>query len=103
MKSSLKGSQRKYLRGLAQALKPLILVGHKGASEPVAGALEEALDHHELVKIKFNDAKDKPAKSRMIDDLQRMTGAELVGTLGHTAVFYRAHLDPEKRRIELPR
>jgi RNA-binding protein len=102
MTLTLKGSQRKYLRGLAHGLKPVILIGLKGATEPVAGALEEALAHHELVKIKFIETKDKADKSRMIDDLQRLTGAQLVGTLGHTAILYRAHPDPEKRKITLP-
>jgi len=103
MKTTLKGSQRKYLRGLAHALKPVILIGHKGTTEPLSGALEEALEHHELVKVKFNDAKDKADKTRMINDLQRVTGADLVGTLGHTAIFYRVHPDPEKRKIKLPK
>ncbi len=102
MGSTLKGSQRKYLRGLAHALKPVVLVGHKGATGTVAGALEEALAQHELVKIKFNDGKEKTEKAKMIADLQQSTGAELVGTLGHTAIFYRLHPDPEKRKIELP-
>jgi RNA-binding protein len=98
----LKGSQRKYLRGLAHGLKPVVLIGLKGATGAVTDALQGALEHHELVKIKFIESKDKADKTRMLEDLQRSTGAQLVGSLGHTAIFYRAHPDPEKRRIVLP-
>jgi RNA-binding protein len=49
----LTGQARKYLRGLAHSLKPVVLIGQKGASPSVSQALEQALLKHELVKVKF--------------------------------------------------
>ena len=40
---ALKGSQRKYLRGLAHSSKPLVQIGREGLSENVLGAIDAAL------------------------------------------------------------
>jgi RNA-binding protein len=98
----LKGFQRKHLRGLAHKMKPLVLVGQRGITDAVARSADEALKKHELIKLKFVDLKEKEEKKRAIAALEKMTESEMVGTIGHTAVFFRQHDDPEKRRIELP-
>ncbi len=49
----LKGSDRKYLRGLAHNLKPVVHIGKAGLAPSVLTAIDEALDHHELIKIRF--------------------------------------------------
>jgi RNA-binding protein len=98
----LKGFQRRYLRAAAHPLKPVILIGQKGVSPELVASLEQALDQHELVKVKFIENKNKADKTRMIQDLQNAVNAELAGTLGHTAIFYRESPDPKKRRIILP-
>ncbi len=103
MQTTLKGYQRKYLRGLAHPLKPIILVGQKGATHTLAQALDDALAHHELVKIKFIEGKAKEDKKRVVDALQKITHAGLVGMIGHTVIFYRPHPQKEKRKILLPR
>ena len=61
----LKGYQLNYLRALAHPLKPVILIGQKGVTEMVVLFLEEALDHHELIKVKFIENK---AKARQTED-----------------------------------
>ena len=35
--------------------------------------------------------------------VERKTGSEMVGLVGHKAIFYREHADPEKRTIRIPR
>lgn len=100
--ATLKGHQRKYLRGLAHALKPVVWVGQKGANQAVAQALDEALTKHELVKVKFIEDKDKKKKQQAADALEKATHSYLVGHIGHTAIFYRPHPEPEKRHIILP-
>lgn len=99
---NLKGYQRKYLRGLAHSLKPIVLIGQKGVNNSVADSLDEALTKHELVKAKFIEDKDKDSKQRAIEWLERATKAVLVGQIGHTAIFYRPHPEPDKRQIVLP-
>ncbi len=95
-------AQRKYLRGLAHKLKPIVLIGQRGLSDSVVQALDEALVRHELVKARFNDDKDKGFKTQAVTFLEKSTGAWAVGLVGHTAIFYRPHPDTGKRKIVLP-
>jgi RNA-binding protein len=100
--TNLSSYQRKHLRGVAHGLKPVVLIGQKGLTASLVDALEEALLAHELVKAKFIDNKDKAFKVQAIEMLKKATAAELVGLVGHTAIFFRPHPDPEKRRIVVP-
>jgi RNA-binding protein len=99
----LQGFQRKYLRGLAHGEKPLVLVGQAGLTEGLLAAVNGALDRHELIKVKFNEFKEKRQKEDVARRIEASTGATLVGLIGHTAIFYRMHPDPDRRRIRLPR
>ncbi len=99
---ALKGSQRKYLRGLAHAARPLVQVGKDGVTGGLTAALDTALTDHELVKVQFVAVKDRAEKAALVERLAAATGAECVGTIGHTALFFRRHPDPEKRTVKLP-
>jgi len=98
----LKGFQRKYLRGLANSMKPVVFIGQKGLTPALRLSTEKALDRHELIKVKFIDFKQKDQKSEIAGVLESETGAEVVGMIGHTAILYRRQSDPEKRGIALP-
>ena len=98
----LEGVQRKYLRGLAHSLKPVVFIGQKGLTPEFVRSFEQALDRHELVKVKFNDFKEKEQKIDVSERLEKDTGAETVTRIGHTAIFYRQQKDPEKRKVALP-
>ena len=98
----LKGFQRKYLRGLANSMKPVVFIGQKGLTPALRLSTEEALDRHELIKVKFIDFKQKDQKSEIAGVLESETSSEVVGMIGHTAILYRQQSDPEKRRIALP-
>lgn len=100
--TAMSSYQRKYLRGLAHGLKPIVFVGQKGMTSSLATALDQALAAHELVKAKFVDEKDKTYKAQTIDFLEKATASDMVGSIGHIAIFYRPHPDPEKRKIVLP-
>ncbi|HHP7233605.1 MAG TPA: ribosome assembly RNA-binding protein YhbY [Desulfobacterales bacterium] len=100
--SELKGTQRKYLRGLAHGLKPVVMIGQHGLTDAVIRSTEEALLAHELIKVKFNACKEKEQKAGILSELTAATGAQTVGQIGHTAVLYRQHPDMEKRHIRLP-
>jgi RNA-binding protein len=99
----LKGYQKKHLRGLAHSLKPVVLIGQGGLTDPVLKAIEEALEIHELIKIKFNEHKDKKSKNDMAGIIEKTSGCERVGNIGHTMIFFRQKSDPEKRKINLPK
>ena len=98
----LKGYQKKFLKGLAHGLKPVVFIGQKGLSSSLISSLHDALDTHELIKVKFIEFKEKRQKAGMAEAIEAETGALLVGIIGHTAIFYRQHTDPEKRKIKLP-
>ena len=98
----MKSSQRKYLRGLAHSMKPVVFVGQKGVTASLAKAIDEALDTHELIKVKFVEFKEKARKTAITAQIEKDSGAVLAGLIGHTAILYRPHRDPEKRRIQLP-
>jgi RNA-binding protein len=96
----MKGSQKVYLRGLAHALSPVVQVGKQGFTQGLAGNLHQALLDHELVKVRFVGHKEE--RKEIARQLAEATGSELAGQIGHVAIFYRPHPDPEKRTIVLP-
>jgi len=98
----LKGFQKRYLRGLAHSLQPVVFVGQKGLTDALIRSADEALDTHELIKIKFNDFKEKEQKQEVSEQIGNATASEMVGLVGHVATFYRRHKDPEKRNIVVP-
>ncbi|UXI69719.1 ribosome assembly RNA-binding protein YhbY [Tahibacter amnicola] len=97
---TLTNSQRRYLRGLAHDLKPVILVGAKGISDALVQEFGLALDHHELVKVRI-PAEDREDFAAMVVRLAEASGAETVQTIGRTAVYFRRNKDEPK--IALPR
>ena len=98
----LKGYQKKFLKGLAHRLKPVVFIGQKGLSRNLIGSINDALDTHELIKVKFVEFKEKQQKAGMAESIEAATDCRLVGLIGHTAIFYRRHADPDKRKIQLP-
>lgn len=96
----MKGFQKSYLRGLGQTLRPAIHVGKKGADEAFVRELQRVFDQQELLKVKFSARKEE--KKQIAAQIAQETGATVVGVLGHNALFYRPHDEPEKRVIRLP-
>jgi RNA-binding protein len=64
---------------------------------------EQAFDRHELIKIKFIDFKEKKRKKEIAEIIEATTGCLMAGMIGHVAIFYRQHDDPEKRKVVLPK
>ncbi|MCP4288645.1 MAG: ribosome assembly RNA-binding protein YhbY [Gammaproteobacteria bacterium] len=91
--------QRLHLKGLAHHLNPVVMVGQHGLTEGVLNETALTLETHELIKMRIN-AGDRHERSSMIDEIVNKTGAELVQSIGHVAVFYLRH--PEKPKIKLP-
>ena len=97
---AIKPNQKRYLRGLAHALKPVILVGGKGVTPAVVAEFTLALEHHELVKVRLA-GDDRAERAAQIAELAAMASAELVQSIGKVACFYRRNADEPK--IALPR
>ena len=97
---ALKGSQRKYLRGVAHGIRPLVQIGKEGLSEGVFDAIDTALEARELVKVKI--AAERDEREQFVPIIENRVKCECVGTVGRMAIFYRQQSDPEKRKITLP-
>jgi len=98
--NKMKGSTRKYLLHLAHDLKPVIMVGKSGITENIITRVDDALNHHELIKIKFVDFKEE--KEPLSAEIAEKTRSGIVGRIGHVTILYREHPDPEKRKIHIP-
>ena len=96
----LKGSQRKFLRGLAHDLKPLVQVGKEGVSATVLAAIDRALMAHELIKVQIMAGRDE--RKAMVAEIEGGSSCECAGQIGKMAILFRQQSDPEKRVITLP-
>ncbi len=83
----LSGNQRRYLRGLAHHRPAIVQVGKGGVTAAVVRSLDRALADHELVKVRFSQAVEE--RQEAAESLADGACAELVQTLGRTAVFFR--------------
>jgi RNA-binding protein len=100
MAQQLKGSARTYLRGLAHHLKPVIYLGKQGVTDSFIESVNQALDTHELIKLKFNSFKEE--RKTLAKDIEARTNSEMVGMIGHIAIYYREQHDADKRKIQIP-
>ena len=84
----LDDKQRRYLRGLAHPLKPIILVGNAGVTPAVVAETQRALHDHELIKVRMTGA-ERDVRDAALQSLAVATGSALVGRIGHVATLYR--------------
>ncbi|GLS89257.1 RNA-binding protein [Psychromonas marina] len=96
---NLSNKQKKHLKGLAHPLKPVVLLGQNGLTEGVLAEIENALNFHELIKVKVA-TDDREMKQLIIDAIVRETEAVNVAKIGHIVVLYR---QSEEKKVDLPR
>lgn len=85
---TLSEKQRKHLRTLGHALKPVVMIGAKGLTESVLQELDQSIEHHELMKIRISVG-DRDARDAIIAELCERSGAELVQRVGNIALLFR--------------
>lgn len=100
MSLALTNAQIRFLRGQAHELKAMLQVGGKGVTDALVAEVGNALDQHELIKVKVA-SDDRDERDAMIAELAGRAQASLVQRIGHTAVLFRPN--PDRRRIVLPR
>lgn len=84
----LTGKQRRFLRALGHALKPVVQVGHAGLTEPVLKAIDIALTTHELIKIKVAAETGERADA-LVEPLERVPHVAVAQVVGRTLLVYR--------------
>jgi RNA-binding protein len=85
-------ADKKKRRAEAHTLKPVVMIGQSGLTAAVLAEIDQALNVHELIKIKIRAERDE----RKLISEKICTGmeAELIQAIGQIAVIYR--LNPTK-------
>ena len=91
---SLTNAQIRELKAQAQRLKATLKIGKDGLSPQFLAALDETLKHHELVKVKFDDFKDR--KKELSPQLADKSGSHLITRVGNVVVLYRPKLEEKQ-------
>jgi RNA-binding protein len=97
---TLTPTQRRFLRALAHHKKSVVQIGQAGLTQAVLNEIDQAIRHHELIKIHISAA-DRNTRDAMIDSICARLGAQLVQRIGNVASLYRAA--PDKPKITLPK
>lgn len=87
--STLTANQKKFLRGIAHGLNPVIIIGSQGVTDNLMAELDKSLTHHELLKVKMA-AGEREDRKAIIDYVISHTKAKLVQNVGKMFVIYRA-------------
>jgi RNA-binding protein len=95
----LTGKQRRYLRSLGHPLGVTVQLGRGGISEGLLAAVEQALEDHELIKVKVYEAAGLD-RHEAAEQLAGQTHSEVAQVLGNTVLLYRRR--EENPTIELP-
>lgn len=97
----LTSKERAKLRGLANPLEPVIMVGKGGVTENVIAETRNALNTRELIKGRVLEPALMTARE-VCDQLCDRVDAEGVQAIGSKFVIYKKNDDiPEEKRIRL--
>ena len=94
----LTGKQKRYLRSEAHHLNAIFQVGKDGVGENQVVGIGEALETHELIKVKILES-CMQSKNEIAIELSMRTKADVVQILGRTILLYRPS---EKEIYRLP-
>lgn len=96
---NLSNKQKQYLKGEAHHLKPVVMIGANGLTEGVLAEIENALEYHELIKVKVS-ADDRETKKLICDAIIRETDATQVQLIGSILTLFKPS---EDKKIALPK
>jgi len=96
---SITNTQKKFLRQAAHHLKPVVWAGKNGISKSLITEIEQALEIHELIKIKCQLG-EREERDAGIEKICTKTDAELVQRIGNIVTLYKRN--NKKPVIKLP-
>ena len=96
----LTSKQRAQLRGIANGIDTIVVIGKDGITENLVKQANDALDAREIIKCRVLENSMLTAREAC-DELSRLTRSEQVQVIGTKFVIYRQHYDKSKRKIEL--
>lgn len=86
--NTLPQALRQLLKTKAHQLKPVVMVGGNGLTEPVHLEITRALQDHELIKVRLAGA-DRDARKAMIADICMTHQAVIIQQIGHVVAIYK--------------
>ena len=99
----LNSKQRKYLKTMANTLKPVAQLGKDGITEGFLKQLEEVLENKELVKVTVLESNMLNAKDAC-NEVCEAINANFVQAIGRKFVIYKESVEKEKdEKIKFPR
>ena len=96
------GKQRAFLRKLGHTLQPILQIGKDGMIDTVIGAIDEALEKREMIKVTFLETAMIDTR-QTCDEIARRLNAAPVQAIGNKFILYRKSSNEKYRKIELPK
>lgn len=96
---TLNNPQKKFLRARGHKLNPVVWIGQQGLTDNVLAEIEQALSHHELVKVKIRVG-DRGLRDQIVAQVADRLAAETVQQTGNMAIYWRRN--PDQPKITLP-
>ena len=93
--------QRAFLRGLGNALDPVMQIGKDGITDNVLNGVNLLLEARELVKFKMLKNCDEDAKT-LANEIARRVGADVVQVIGNIFILYKRSTRKDFKHIQLP-
>ncbi len=95
--------QKKFLKGLAHPLSPVVIIGKEGVTGGVVETIRNELLYRELIKVKIGNNSDV-GKAEAAELLPEKTASSLVQLIGKTIILYKANPKRQRdKRIVLPK
>ena len=91
----LSSKQRSYLRSLAHHINSNIIIGKNGLSDSSLNFIDECLEKHELIKVKFSSVDKNDFK----DIILKKTNSFIIGSIGKILILYRPS---DGKKIKIP-
>jgi RNA-binding protein len=95
---NLTGKQNRFLRGQGHGLRPFVMIGKQHLNEEVVKTTDEALEKHELIKVRIQEGCLTDRKT-VAAELASATSSAVVQIIGNTFLLYRPS---EDKLITLP-
>lgn len=93
--------QRAFLRGLGNALDPVMQIGKDGMTDNVLNGVNLLLEARELVKIKMLKNCDEDIKE-LAEKIAKAIGAEVIQVIGNIFILYKKSTRKDFKHIQLP-
>ena len=93
--------QRAFLRGLGNALDPVMQIGKEGLTENVIESINLLLQARELVKIKVLKNNDDGSRE-IAQEVSALLNADVVQVIGNIFILYKKSTRKDFKHIMLP-